>query len=228
MSVEEIARGFEELGPWVSRFSFDRATFGGELSYMNDRRVPQFFDAFPEARTILELGCLEGGLTIRLAERPDVRVTAVDSRPENLERARFVCRIAGVEGVTLQAADLESKPLADFGPHDAVFCSGLLYHLSRPWELLDQFRQVSPRLFLWTHYAYGENVRNEHGGYRGFFYREKGISDPRSGMTPRSFFMQLPDVVERLRRNGYEWIHIVEDRPDHDPHACVTLTASAS
>lgn len=228
MSVEEIARGFEELGPWVSSFNFDGATFGGELSYMTDRRVPQFFDAFPEVQTILELGCLEGGLTIRLAERPGVRVTAVDSRAENLDRARLVCRIAGVERVTLEQADLESKPLADFGPHDAVFCSGLLYHLSQPWELLDQFRHVSPRLFLWTHYAYGKEVRDKHGGYPGFFYCEKGVKDPRSGMTPRSFFMRLPDIVERLRRNGYDRIHVIDDRPDHHPHACVTLTASAS
>jgi SAM-dependent methyltransferase len=228
LSGDEIARGFRELGPWVSQFRFEDQTFGGELSYMDDRRIPQFFGAFPDVQTILELGCLEGGLTIRLAEHPGVRVTAVDSRPENLERARFVSRIVGTEAVRFVRADLESTPLAEFGPHDAIFCSGLLYHLSRPWELMDQFHEISPRVFLWTHYAQGANVRDKHGGFSGFFYREKGLNDPRSGMTPRSFFMRLPDIVERLRSNGYSRIDIIEERPQHQPHACVTLTASSS
>jgi hypothetical protein len=82
-------------------------------------------------------------------------------------------------------------------------------------------------VFLWTHYARGAKVRDKHGGFRGFFYREKGLRDPRSGMTARSFFMRLPDIVERLRSNGYTRIDIIEDRPQHEPHACVTLTASS-
>jgi SAM-dependent methyltransferase len=220
--------GFWKRGPWVTRFTVDGRTFGGSLSYDNDPRVAQFFDAFPQARAILEPGCLEGGMTFQLASRPDAQVVALDARSENLERARFIQQLLGVENVTFREANLEVEPLSSFGQFDAIFCSGLLYHLSEPWKFLDTLRDASSRVLLWTHYASGDKVRDEANGFRGFWYREHGLEDPRSGVKPRSFWMTLPDIVARLQQNGFESVQIIEDKPDHDPHACVTLAAWAS
>jgi SAM-dependent methyltransferase len=222
-----IRNEFAKRGPWVSQFRIDGRVFGGDLVYENDRRVREFFEAFPDARAILEPGCLEGALSFQLAERPGTHVTAIDSREANLERARYVQTLRGAANVAFVRADLERTPLASFGSFDAIFCSGLLYHLPRPWEFLDGVRATSRSLFLWTHYAWGDEIRDERGGYRGFVYQEKGLADPRSGMSDRSFFMQLPDIVERLRANGFTRIEIVDDRPSHKPHACVTLAAEA-
>lgn len=222
-----LRREFQRRGPWVSRFEIGGRTYGGELSYANDKRVRQFFDAFPDARTILEPGCLEGAMSFQLAQRPGAHVTAVDAREENLERARFLQQLFDVPNVEFVRADLEQTPLASFGSFDAIFCSGLLYHLPRPWEFLDGLRAASPRFFLWTHYAHGDEIRDEHGGYPGFWYREKGVEDPRSGVSPRSFFMTLPDIVERLHKHGFTRVEVLDDRPTHKPHACVTLAAES-
>jgi hypothetical protein len=224
---DRLTREFEERGPWVSQFRIDGRVYGGDLVYENDRRVRQFFEAFPDVRTVVEPGCLEGALSFQLAQRPGIHVTAIDSRRENLDRARYVQNLLGAADVTFLQADLETTPLASFGVFDAVFCSGLLYHLSKPWEFLDGVRAAGRRFFLWTHYAYGDEIRDDRNGYRGFVYREKGLADPRSGMSEHSFFMQLPDIVDRLRANGFRRIEIIDDRPDHDPHACVTLAAEA-
>jgi SAM-dependent methyltransferase len=223
-----LKREFHKRGPWVSQFEIDGRTYGGELRYDGDPRVRQFFEAFPNALRILEPGCLEGAMSVQLAAAPRTHVTAVDSREENLERARFVQTLFGRANITFLQADLETEPLASFGQFDAIFCSGLLYHLSRPWTFIDGLRAAGSRVLLWTHYAHGDEIRDERDGYRGFIYREKGLDDPRSGMTPTSFFMSLPDIVERLRMNGFSRIDIVEDRPAHKPHACVTLTAEAT
>ena len=219
--------GFARRAPWVSQFRIRGRVYGGDLPYENDRRIGQFFEAFADARTILEPGCLEGALSFQLARRDGTQITAVDSREENLERARFVQNVLDVRNVSFVRADLEQTPLDEFGSFDAIFCSGLLYHLPRPWEFLDGVRAASRRFFLWTHYAHGDEIRNDRNGYRGFVYQEKGLADPRSGMSEQSFFMQLPDIVERLRQNGFTRVEIIEDRPDHSPHACVTLAAEA-
>jgi SAM-dependent methyltransferase len=211
----------------VSRFQIGGRVYGGHLSYENDPRVRQFFEAFPEARSILEPGCLEGAMSFQLAQRPGSHVTGVDARAGNLERARFVHRVLGAENVKLVEADLERVPPSSFGQFDAIFCSGLLYHLPRPWEFLDGLRAAAPRVLLWTHYAHGDKIRDENGGFRGFWYEEHGLADPRSGVSPRSFWMTLPDIVDRLRGNGFGRIEIVDDDPEHDPHACVTLAAFA-
>jgi SAM-dependent methyltransferase len=218
---------FRKHGPWVTRFNIAGRTYGGDLSYQGDVRVKQFFDAFPDARTILEPGCLEGGMSFQLAQQPDSQVVALDARSENLERARFVQRIFGIENIDFIEADLELTPLASFGQFDAIFCSGLLYHLSRPWEFLDGLRPASSRVLLWTHYAHGDKVRDETDGFKGFWYQEHGVKDPRSGLNPRSFWMTLPDIVARLEENGFGRVEIIKDDPNHDPHACVTLAAWA-
>lgn len=228
-SLDEIRLrwNFRKHGPWVTRFTIAGRTFGGDLSYDNDPRVRQFFEAFPETRTILEPGCLEGGMSFQLARR-GASVVALDARRANLERARFIQELLGIEHVTFLEADLEQTPLSSFGEFDAIFCSGLLYHLSRPWKFLDGLRAASPRVLLWTHYAHGDKVRDEAEGFRGFWYREHGLKDPRSGLSPRSFWMTLPDIITRLEESGFGRVEIVQDDPEHDPHACVTLAAWAT
>jgi 2-polyprenyl-3-methyl-5-hydroxy-6-metoxy-1,4-benzoquinol methylase len=126
--------------------------YGGVADFRHDRRLEHFCERFGDRKTVLELGSLEGGQTFELAARR-FSMTAVDGRPENAERARWVRELLEVDGVEFIVADLENTRLRDFGAFDVVFCCGLLYHLPRPWELVDQVSDVAPAVFLWTHYA---------------------------------------------------------------------------
>ena len=46
---------------------------------MNDERVKQFFEMFPQVETILEMGSFEGGHSLALAQNPTVKkVTAIE------------------------------------------------------------------------------------------------------------------------------------------------------
>ena len=128
-----LARGFERRGPWVTQFKVDGIEYGGETAFDDDPRLDQFRDAFPDVRRILELGCLEGGQTVELARRLGMRITAVEGRHANLERARWVSRLFRTRGVTFIEADLEQRPPSSFGQFDVVFCVGLLYHLENPF-----------------------------------------------------------------------------------------------
>jgi tRNA (cmo5U34)-methyltransferase len=88
------------------------------------------------AGTILELGIGTGETTRRvLARHPDARLTAVDSSPEMLERAR-----AAYPDAALRLSRLED-PLPE-GPFDLVFSALAVHHLDGAGKR-DLFRRVA-------------------------------------------------------------------------------------
>jgi tRNA (cmo5U34)-methyltransferase len=89
-----------------------------------------------EAATILELGIGTGETTRRVLERhPGARLTAIDSSPEMLERARTVYPDAD-----LRLGRLED-PLPE-GPFDLVFSALAVHHLDGAGKR-DLFRRVA-------------------------------------------------------------------------------------
>lgn len=218
---DPLAAEFAALGPWVTRFVINGSAYGGTTAF-DDPRVGWFFERFHDGVRVLELGSLEGGQTFQLAARA-ARVTAIEGRQENIERARFVQGLLGVENVEFVEADLERTPLTAFGKFDVVFCSGLLYHLPRPWDLIRQLPEVAPATFLWTHYASTAETTAE--GVAGAWYSEHGRKDPLSGLSPRSFWPTLPELRRLLAEAGLARIEVVRDEPGHEHGATVTLAA---
>jgi SAM-dependent methyltransferase len=155
---------------------------------------------------VLELGSLEGGHSVELARR-GFQVVAVEGREENVRRARWICRLFKTGG-SVVCADLEATPLSVFGRFDLIFCSGLLYHLPKPWELVEQFPAAAPALFLSTHYAEEEEVTVS--GLGGRWYKELGRTDPLSGLSARSFWPTREALLELLETNGYD-VEVVRD-----------------
>jgi hypothetical protein len=64
---------------------------GGNFDASNDPRIDQFFQHFPDAKNILELGSLEGGHTFRLAER--ARVLGLEGRQKNIDKALYMQKL---------------------------------------------------------------------------------------------------------------------------------------
>lgn len=220
--MTSIAKEFQERGPWVTQFEVDGKRHGGQYLAAHDRRLAQFLDRFPRPQRVLELGCLEGGHSIEIARHAG-RVVAIDSRPENIERARFVSRFFERDNVDLVLADLETFPITALGSFDVIFNVGLLYHLPEPWRLVNDLARVGSSMFLWTHTARPGARLVERGGYLGEVYQEGGTSDPLSGMSDTSFW-PTPEELERLLRTaGFQRIEIIEDDPAHPHGPAVTL-----
>jgi hypothetical protein len=64
MSNPAVEAAFAALDLWIMRFLIEDVLYGGRFDAVNDPRLPQIFESFPHAATILELGSLEGGRTI--------------------------------------------------------------------------------------------------------------------------------------------------------------------
>ncbi|MGI8469536.1 MAG: class I SAM-dependent methyltransferase [Pyrinomonadaceae bacterium] len=220
---------FEKRKPWITRFEINKISYGGSFDALNDARLTQFFECFPQAETILELGSLEGGHSFGLAKNPRVKtVTAIEARAANLKKARFIKDVIGDEKVKFVEADLQKTNLADFGKFDAIFCSGLLYHLPKPWELLNQFNKISSNVFIWTQYAGEEEAEKIVEGYRGKWYQESGWSDPLSGVSEKSFWLSLGSLVEILTDNEFKNLKIIDKNPHHPHGRAITFAASTS
>jgi hypothetical protein len=217
---------FARRGPWITRFVIEGIATGGDYEVINDGRVQQFLEHFPNVRTILELGSLEGGHSFTLARHPGVdRVLAIEARAANIEKAKFIGSLLGVSNVEFRQANLEHLQLASVGYFDAIFCCGLLYHLPEPWKLVSQLPFVAPSLFVWTVYADEDEATIEIAGLRGREYVEGGLNEPLSGLSPKSIWLTLPSLLELLKRSGYVQIEILEKAQNPNGPA-VSLAAS--
>jgi hypothetical protein len=225
VAVDLVAE-FARRGPWITHFVIEGVASGGDYQVINDRRVQQFLERFPNVRTILELGSLEGGHTFTLARHPGVeRILAVEARVANIEKAKFICSLLGVSNVQFRQANLEQLQLAGLGYFDAIFCCGLLYHLPEPWKLISQAPLVAPSLFVWTVYANENEATIEIDGLHGREYVEGGLNEPLSGLSPKSIWLTLPSLLELLKRSGYGEIEVLEKAQNPNGPA-VSLVAS--
>ena len=202
------------LDPWWFEFVLDGQPFGGRVP-RDTNKVDLFFEwaeRFGRIESILELGAHEGSHTLQLAARPDVRrVVALEGREDNVGRARLVLEAFGRTNVVFRHCDLE-RPDAPFERFDAVFCSGLLYHLREPWALVRRLAGACRFLFLDTHYARTEEAVES--GYAGRWYQEG--QDGLSGLSERSFWLTFKDLTVLLMENGFV-VRYVRDGGNGEP-----------
>lgn len=215
--------GFRRRAPWTTHFTIGGRDYGGDVDFDGDRRIAAFRAAIPDARTVLDLGALEGAHAIELARTAEY-VVAVDGRADNADRARFAVKALGVTNVEVVHADVEVVGPGAFGTFDAVFCSALLYHLQRPAALLDRLQTAAPAAYLWTHVA-NPPGRDIHGidGLRGEWRPEQHDLDPTVGLGPRAFWPTLDAVVDRLRTHGFA--HVDAAPEDHPAGPAATIVA---
>src|SRR5450432_972778 len=117
----DVAAAFAKHAPWVTKYDVGGASSGGSFDAINDHRLGLFWRSFPEARRILELGSLEGGHTIGLAQHPCVEfVLGVEGRAANLQRALLARELFDVHNIQFVQANLETVRLAEFGRFDAI------------------------------------------------------------------------------------------------------------
>jgi ubiquinone/menaquinone biosynthesis C-methylase UbiE len=151
---EDIRRGIEALGPWF--YAFD---FGGglkttplippQVAGIHDTRlamlesaVAQHFGTRTAGLTCLDIGCHEGFYSLAMA-RHGMRVTAMDAREENLERARFVAGAMGMPEIRFRQGRVETLARDEGRTYDLTLFLGVLYHVEDPMLCLRQVAAVT-------------------------------------------------------------------------------------
>jgi predicted O-methyltransferase YrrM len=203
LSHEQIAKEFERRGPWISQFRFNGRIYGGDRIDSN-LEVGALFRQVPNHGRILELGPLDGGHTLALAQAAGVgEIVAIDGREQNVRRASFIVDLYGLKNASVLLHDLRTFDIATLGHFDLVFCSGVLYHLPEPWKLIEQCAKVAPALHLGTHYAPETKPTHIANGYHVYTYYEGELSHPFSGLQAEALWFTLPSLFRVLNDAGY-------------------------
>lgn len=106
---------------------------------------------------IVDLGCLEGGYTVEFA-RNGFQAVGIEAREQNIERCNYVAENLSLPNLSFHCDDVRN--LDKYGEFDVIFCSGLLYHLDKPVEFIQQMGKLTKKiLLLETHYAEEKDYR---------------------------------------------------------------------
>lgn len=109
-------------------------------------------------RTVVDLGCLEGGFTLAFAARGAKRAVGIEAREISVQRADLARGLLGLDGAEFVVADIKTE-LARREPFDVVFAAGILYHVADPAALLTTMRASCTHMALIdTHVAVADEA----------------------------------------------------------------------
>ncbi|MGH8614700.1 MAG: class I SAM-dependent methyltransferase [Gammaproteobacteria bacterium] len=163
---------------------------------------------------VLELGCFEGVHTIALCSF-GARVTAIDSRIENVVKTVVRCAMFGYSP-SVFVCDLEHANECERLPRvDVLHHVGVLYHLTDP---VGHLRTLMPfanqGIMLDTHYAEDRDANDTYESdgraFRYQRYREGGKAEVFSGMRDHAKWLRLDDMIALLTDLGFSDVDVVD------------------
>jgi hypothetical protein len=233
---------FDYFPHWESRFDVDGSQFGGRFNdyTLVDTTIlnhPDLAGAIDLAgKAVLELGALEGGNTLLLAQKGASRIVAVEARVDSYVKCCVIKNLYKLGPADFVLDDVRNVTLDRYGTFDVALVAGILYHLRDPEVVLANLARMAETIIVATHVA-GETSPSAHAPeievemhgrkYRGKEYREGGLADPHSGLESASFWPYEADLLDMIRDSGFGRV-VVLDRPrrERDPYELVYLVAS--
>lgn len=100
---------------------------------------------------VLELGPMEGMHTYQLAKLGAESVVSIEANSNAYLRCLVMKEILQYRSTLLLGDALKYLQEVD-RRYDLIFCSGILYHMENPYELIKAMARRTDRIFLWTHY----------------------------------------------------------------------------
>jgi SAM-dependent methyltransferase len=102
---------------------------------------------------VADLGCLEGGFSLALAQR-GMNVLGIEARRKNLEKALLLKEHFGLTNLELLCDDVKNFTRERRDVFDVTLALGILYHLDQPVAWLRQVAEATRGvLIIDSHYA---------------------------------------------------------------------------
>lgn len=193
LSDEDLRRRLADQ-QWTShniRLSEEIATMPGQPDFMEtDLRLKAVLRAITflyrgniSALRIADLGCLEGGFALALAQR-GMNVTGVEARWKNFEKVKLLKEHFGLRNLSFQLDDVKNFTSELFGTFDVTLALGILYHLDKPGAWLRQVSAATRGLLIVdSHYAPADGA-------------SLALIDPRLGLGPLEKMKDGKEVYE--------------------------------
>jgi len=112
----------------------------------HQERKRYFFDPLVEflggslaGKRILDLACNAGFWSLHAVLKGCDQVVGIDGRQMHIDQANFVFEVHEIDKAkySFHTGNIFTMDLQQFGEFDIVFCLGLMYHISKPMELME-------------------------------------------------------------------------------------------
>jgi tRNA (mo5U34)-methyltransferase len=239
---EQIKKGIEELGPWFYAHDFGEGlqttpAIPAQVVRIHDTRLAMVQSAVTEhfgtrARGLecLDIGCHEGFYSVAMA-RHGMRVTGMDAREENLNRARFVAAASGAD-IRFRQGRVETLAADEGRKYDLTLFLGVLYHVEDPMLCLRQVAAVTGEMCLIETQVVDEVEGSTEWGAQVWKRPYKGIlalidesgefdaGNRETGVTPMATCPSPRALLFMLRQAGFVRAGILTPPPDaYEQHA---------
>jgi SAM-dependent methyltransferase len=99
------------------------------------------------ALRIADLGCLEGGFAVALAQR-GARVMGVEARAVNIVKGQLLKEHFGLGSLDFVCDDVKNFNRQRYGSFDVILALGILYHIDQPVQWLRQIADAATGLLI--------------------------------------------------------------------------------
>lgn len=175
--------------------------------------VSAVWESLPGGGRICELGQRDGHQSIDFARICD-ELVLIEARESNVRETLHM--LAGgprlAPYMRLYIADLETFDLGEVGPCKAVSASGVIYHMSKPWELIQKIAKITDHCVGWSHVS--DEDKGERGGYHGKPV-EEDFTSPFAGTTGHCWWMIPADFERAFRDAGFTEFKWIESPTPH-------------
>jgi 2-polyprenyl-3-methyl-5-hydroxy-6-metoxy-1,4-benzoquinol methylase len=87
-------------------------------------------------KTVVDLGCLEGGFTLAFARLGAAEAVGIEARALSHRRCELARRLLRLPNARFVHGDVKDELAHATAGFDVVFAAGILYHVADPWTLL--------------------------------------------------------------------------------------------
>ena len=220
----------------------DLKTSPGSAGLMDDGRLKWVNELYPLTdKKVLECGPLELAHSYMMNLFGASEIVSVESNSYCYLKCLCIKDIYKLNNVKLLLGDInkyitESNQIFDF-----VLCSGILYHMSNPVQLIENISKITDKMFIWTHIynsksdticiqKFAENSFEYSGTvYHGKrqIYQDSGISGKQycGGCNNNSFWLTQESLFEALNKYGFNKITVNDSLSDlnHIHGACISI-----
>lgn len=209
MNVDELRAQVASFPQWHYEFDLGGVKtpiFDPAHRNRHEQRVRYFFDPLVRlcggslrGMRVLDLGCNAGFWSLKAIEAGCEYVLGVDGRQMHIDQANLVFRTKGIDPARYQfrSGNVFTDDYSGDGQFDVVLCLGLMYHISKPIELLERIAAVNSDLVV---------IDTEVSGVGGasLTMRRETLDEPRNAVDYETVFIpSRRAVIELARSFGY-------------------------
>lgn len=225
-------------GEWISQMPDEfKHLQAGSARLFEDDRIKWLIERLAGIQdfSVLELGPLEAGHTYMLEKRGAGQVLAIEANKKAFLKCLVIKEVLKLKRAEFYLGDFVEFLRSTEKKFDLCVASGVLYHMRNPFEFLSLLSKVSDKLFVWTHYydqnlignrpeiasKFSQQLESEFEGVKHKLYRYEygsaalGSQSFCGGSAAFSYWLERNQILEYLKRLGFEEIEIAFDDANH-------------